>query len=50
MSDEYDKDDCRDKHKDLWDELKSLRSQLNWFYLLAVATLAASIGSMFGGK
>lgn len=50
MSDSYDKEDCKDKHKAIWDEIKSLRNQINWFYLLAVATLAASVGSLIGGK
>lgn len=50
MGDEYDKDDCRDRHKDLWDEIKSLRNQVNWFYALAIATLAASIANFIGGK
>jgi hypothetical protein len=49
MADEYDKEDCKDRHKELWEEIKSLRTQINWFYLLAVATLAASVGNLIGG-
>jgi len=50
MSDDYDKDDCRERHKDIWDEIKSLRNQINWFYLLAVATLGTAVGNMIWGK
>lgn len=50
MSDEYDKEDCRERHKDIWAEMKSLRNQINGFYVLAIATLAAVVGTIVGGK
>jgi hypothetical protein len=36
-------------HKDIKDDIKSLFSRLNWFYLIAISTLAVAIANFFKG-
>lgn len=57
MGDEYNRDLCEERHKnvdrnitdmrsEMNDKFETLFGRLNWFYLLAIGTMATCIGSL----
>jgi hypothetical protein len=46
MGDQFNKDLCEERHKMIQDNIKTLFNRLNWFYIIAIATLVSSLANL----